>query len=500
MKSTYSRPRYPFSFGPFTRKRARRVGIASVLLGVAITPFASPTAEARFVRSSAGISTFSEERICRDGAAGTVLKVVGVNPTPAPEGALPGPGNGNSATRSLGGEFKFHVGVQGEFLGSPSTTLPGISNEDPLIGDSRFEPDGDGDGLPYSPSYWWGANYTFPFNTPTGKPLRLGTAVEIAGQINGDYNPSWSNVQNVEDCYVAASTGRRFNILGAPLACVDGFSATLFLLDGTTTLGTSSDGASPPNPVQQETTLSLGSLSSVFVETVEYTPIANDDPRLGVARVKTDTNGNGQAFFPGFAWAATVTGRWSNGAAPVTLAVGTEVTTDAVEGYYWDSNRASVTNCEQFPTTTTTTSTTSTSTTTMATTTTTSTSTSTSTTSTSTTTLPPAGPCDAAGVIKGTSNADFLFGTPGSDVICGLGGNDFIFGVGGNDVIYGGAGADAIDGGRGDDTIRGGDGGDLLSGSQGVDSLYGENGNDLLFGGPGVDVLDGGSGSNTIVQ
>jgi len=103
-------------------------------------------------------------------------------------------------------------------------------------------------------------------------------------------------------------------------------------------------------------------------------------------------------------------------------------------------------------------------------------------------------------VIKGTSNADYLFGTKKTDLILGYEGNDFIRGMGGSDCIYGGNGNDFIQGESGNDTIYAGSGDDIVRTGNGNDIVYGEGGNDILFavGKSGTNTLDGGDGDSDI--
>ena len=109
-------------------------------------------------------------------------------------------------------------------------------------------------------------------------------------------------------------------------------------------------------------------------------------------------------------------------------------------------------------------------------------------------------PCDADGVLLGTSGDDAMLpGSFGDDTICALAGKDMADGGGGDDVIYGGEGDDTLDGGIGDDTLKGEAGDDVLYGGEGTDTLYGGDDDDTLDGGPGDDTLDGGPGDDTAV-
>ncbi|HKY81357.1 MAG TPA: tandem-95 repeat protein, partial [Sphingobium sp.] len=76
-----------------------------------------------------------------------------------------------------------------------------------------------------------------------------------------------------------------------------------------------------------------------------------------------------------------------------------------------------------------------------------------------------------AGVLRGSSLADYLVGTAGADRIEAYSGNDFILGGDGADTILAGNGDDRIDAGNGDDWIDGGDGADHITGGAGFDTV-----------------------------
>lgn len=97
--------------------------------------------------------------------------------------------------------------------------------------------------------------------------------------------------------------------------------------------------------------------------------------------------------------------------------------------------------------------------------------------------------------ITGTVGNDDLMGTLGDDVIFGGDGNDRITGLGGNDTICGGNGDDEIYGVDGNDALYGDAGNDKISGGNGNDSLFGGAGNDRLTGDAGDDLVDAGDGA-----
>lgn len=168
---------------------------------------------------------------------------------------------------------------------------------------------------------------------------------------------------------------------------------------------------------------------------------------------------------------------------------------------------------------------------------------------------------NAANLLTGTGQGDYLEGLGGNDTLQGLDGNDRLIGDRGQDRLDGGAGADLMRGGAGNDTytvdnpgdtvlenpaegtdtvqswidyalapeverlallgnsalaghgntldnhlagnagdnaLWGGDSDDTLLGGGGSDRLYGEAGGDFLYGGSGNDTLYGGDGWNEL--
>ncbi|SMF94842.1 Hemolysin-type calcium-binding repeat-containing protein [Methylomagnum ishizawai] len=168
---------------------------------------------------------------------------------------------------------------------------------------------------------------------------------------------------------------------------------------------------------------------------------------------------------------------------------------------------------------------------------------------------------NAANLLTGTGQGDYLEGLGGNDTLDGGGGNDRLIGDRGNDRLDGGTGADLMLGGvgndsyvvddpgdtvlenpgdgldtvqswidytlapeverlallgngtlaghgntldnrltgnAGDNALWGGDGDDTLLGGSGSDTLYGEAGGDFLYGGSGNDTLYGGDGWNEL--
>ena len=82
----------------------------------------------------------------------------------------------------------------------------------------------------------------------------------------------------------------------------------------------------------------------------------------------------------------------------------------------------------------------------------------------------------------------------GKDILTGI---ENVKGGGGNDLIRGDSEANYLYGENGKDRLYGGTGNDRLYGGDGNDGLYGEDGNDLLTGGLGNDQLTGGAGRDT---
>jgi Ca2+-binding RTX toxin-like protein len=88
-------------------------------------------------------------------------------------------------------------------------------------------------------------------------------------------------------------------------------------------------------------------------------------------------------------------------------------------------------------------------------------------------------------------------GTDAADLLRGGAEDDWISGGLGHDTLRGGEGADTLDGGEDNDHLYAGYGDDVLTGGQGNDRLYGERGNDTVRGGTGNDTLYDVAGDET---
>ncbi|MEO0884636.1 MAG: serine hydrolase [Cyanobacteria bacterium J06648_10] len=122
---------------------------------------------------------------------------------------------------------------------------------------------------------------------------------------------------------------------------------------------------------------------------------------------------------------------------------------------------------------------------------------------------------DAAEVLLGETDSDFIDALGGDDTVAGGLGDDLILGGEGDDVLRGdvnnrstqdgeSGGNDIIFGGEGSDRIGGKSGNDILSGDAGDDFIWGDAGDDFIMGVTGNDTLIGdnfsdGSGSDLFV-
>jgi len=103
---------------------------------------------------------------------------------------------------------------------------------------------------------------------------------------------------------------------------------------------------------------------------------------------------------------------------------------------------------------------------------------------------------DAPDLIDGGNGDDWIFGQSSGSSVNGV---DQLIGGAGNDHIFGGIGIDKMFGGQGDDYLYGGSDTDpFMYGGDGNDYMNGNSGQDILFGGNGSDIMDGGAGQDNL--